>query len=242
MAEADAEDRHLADERGDVVARVRRRRRDRRGRWRGRRRRASRASTSVAGVVAGTTRTRQPALDEVAEDVVLDAVVVGDDERAVGGRLGRADARSLEAPERLVPVVRLGARHLADEVAPYEARARLGARHQAIRIEIDRSRSRPPGRRASRRWRTSARVSMPSMPTMPWSRDVVAEALLGAPVARRDPSTRLHDEAARRTARRDSTSSRFTPTLPISGYVIATSCSCVGRVGEDLLVAGHARC
>ncbi len=38
------------------------------------------ASTSAAGVVAGTTRTRQPAVDEIAQDVALDAEVVGDDE------------------------------------------------------------------------------------------------------------------------------------------------------------------
>ena len=87
VAEADAEHRHLADQ----PAHDRRRRRSTAagspGPFERKTPSGSRASTSAAGVDAGTTSTRQPDADEVAQDRALDAEVVGDHaERRVARR------------------------------------------------------------------------------------------------------------------------------------------------------------
>ncbi len=97
------------------------------------------------------------------------------------------------------------------------------ARAAAIRRRGSRSRvdTTPFSAPLSRMWRTSARVSIPSMPGMPFAAryscsDWRERQLLGIGQYSRtmNPSTQ---------GRADSTSSRLTPTLPISGYVMATS-------------------
>ena len=83
VAEADAEHRHAARRRARGSPRSRSRTApDRPGRSTGRRRRASARSTSRAGVCAGHDGHPAAALGEQAQDVALDAVVVGDDVEA----------------------------------------------------------------------------------------------------------------------------------------------------------------
>ena len=109
VAEADAEGRHAAlrSARGSPRSRSRTAR-DRRARWTGRCRRACSFSTSAAGVCAGTTVTLQPRLGQHAQDVALDAEVVGDDVEASALRL-RAVAAA-ERPLGLGPLVGLASR------------------------------------------------------------------------------------------------------------------------------------
>ena len=84
VAEADAEHRHaacvedLADRLDRVVARLR----IARDRWTGTRRRASCASTSLRWGLRGHHRHAAAAVGQHAQDVALDAVVVGDDVEA----------------------------------------------------------------------------------------------------------------------------------------------------------------
>ena len=134
VAEADAERRHaavddLADRRDRVVAGL--------GIAgavaTGTRRRASCASTSRAGVCAGTTVSRQPRCGEHAQDVVLDAVVVGDD---VEARLAHRPIAVAERPRARRPLVGLGAGHdlARDRVPPSTARrARARSRRRRPR-------------------------------------------------------------------------------------------------------------
>ena len=74
----------------------------------------------------------------------------------------------------------------------------------------------------SRRWRVSARVSMPLMPTTPWSRsssssERAERQLDGTRAGSRTtyPLTQM---------RRDSGSSSLMPVLPTCGLVITTTC------------------
>ena len=74
----------------------------------------------------------------------------------------------------------------------------------------------------SRRWRVSARVSMPLMPTTPWSRSSSSSER----TERQLDGTR---EGSRTTypltqMRRDSGSSSLMPVLPTCGLVITTTC------------------
>jgi len=74
----------------------------------------------------------------------------------------------------------------------------------------------------SRRWRVSARVSMPLMPTMPCSRRSSASG-------RRARQLELARDGSRTTypatqIRADSGSSSFTPVLPMCGAVMTTTC------------------
>ena len=97
VAEADAEHRVRRRASSRTCSRIAcDRRRDRRGRSRGRRRRARARAPRAAVVAAGTTVTSQPVLDEQAQDVALDAEVVGDDAAASG----RAAARAAAGPRR----------------------------------------------------------------------------------------------------------------------------------------------
>ena len=92
-----------------------RRARGRPGRWTGTRRRASAQSTSAAGVCAGRTVTRAAALDQHAQDVALDAVVVGRDAKARRAPLPRSRSRSatvLRSTRRASPVVTTFARSI----------------------------------------------------------------------------------------------------------------------------------
>ncbi len=188
----------------DVLARVRRRRRDRPGRSRGRRRRASCASTS-----ARRRRRRHDAhaaadADEVAQDVALDAEVVGDDEAAARPPRATVGAsRPPSCPGRLVPIVRRRAGDLARRgrgpTMPGAAPSPCAT--SRVAVEVDASRARASCAPWSRRWRTSARVSMPCD-----AGDAVLRAgsrrgvCSRAPVARRLASTPDDEARARRAA------------------------------------------
>src|SRR5262249_19766571 len=140
VAEADAEDRHLAEEPGDRLAGTRDRVRiagpvgeedaigpERQDLARGRRR------GHDAHLAAGA--------DQAPEDVPLDAEVVGDD--PVGGPIAprgdfpRRRVAPPELPRTLGPVVRPGTRDLAHEIAADQSGRLLGAPDEALRIEID---------------------------------------------------------------------------------------------------------
>jgi hypothetical protein len=72
----------------------------------------------------------------------------------------------------------------------------------------------------SRRWRVSARVSMPLMPTMPWAASWSSRLPVERQLEVRRAGSRTTKPAGH--MRRLSSSSPFTPVLPMCGAVIAT--------------------
>ena len=95
VAQADAEGRHAARRSARASPRSRSRTaRDRRGRWTGRCRRACSASTSAARRLRRHHRDAAAALGQHAQDVALDAVVVGDHVEARVRQPGRSRAPS----------------------------------------------------------------------------------------------------------------------------------------------------
>ena len=73
----------------------------------------------------------------------------------------------------------------------------------------------------SRRWRVRARVSMPVMPTTPWSRSSSSRLRVARQLETRRAGSRTTYPATQ--IRRDSGSSSFTPVLPMCGAVITTT-------------------
>ena len=144
--------------------------------------RARTASTSSRVAVAGSTCTSMPR-SAIIRGVfaLMPEVERGDREplrSPTGGhdvRLGRRDLAG-----------QLGAGHLRGGQHPLAA----GVGSVSVSVEI-------PTRIAprSRRWRVSARVSTPLMPTTPWARSSSSSERTRAP-ARRDPRGVAHDVAA----------------------------------------------
>ena len=179
--------------------------------------------------------------DQVPEDVELDAEVVRDDElwlaAAPGGGFLRPRVATAETPRPLVPVVRLGARDLLHEVAADESRRLLRLPDEPLGVQVDARQHRLLRADVADVTHEGARVDALDRGD-PVPREVRAEPLLGPP--RRGRLTVLaHDEATHvRPARLDVLAVhadvadlrvRHRHELPL-----------VRRVGQDLLVPGHA--
>src|SRR5437870_3911858 len=140
VAEADAEHWHLAEELGDDLAHagdgvgVARpvREEDAVG---------AEGEDVAGGRGRGDDADAAAGADQVAQDVELDAEVVGDDDvwraAVLGGSLLRRRVAAAEPPRPLAPVVRRRARHFLHEVASDETGRLLRLAHEAPRIEID---------------------------------------------------------------------------------------------------------
>ena len=219
MAEADAEDRQRVDQRAHRLADRPARPPDRPGRSTGRAPRGSQRE-HLLGLVARRHHGHVEALlDQQAQDVALDAEV--DTRRRGSARRRARRARHLAgdaAPAALAPRVA----RVAADLAPRD-RGRRGRRSpRAIATSAATSccagsvESTPTCAPPSRIRRTSARVSMPAMPG-----HAVARAGTSSSDPARAPVRRLRNSSFTtkpdRKGRRDSSSSRFTPTLPICG-------------------------
>ena len=153
-------------------------------------------------VQAGTTVTSQPAARELAQDVQLDAGVVGDDLKRGARRRGVAARRGPTRP-RSQRTAR-STRDLAHQVAPDQAGQRARPLAQAARASRSPVEMMPSCAPWSRRWRVRARVSMPWMPTMPCVSQVGVEASRAPRQFDGHGAGLLHDEAVHpRPARLD---------------------------------------
>ena len=221
-------------------------------------------STSAAGVAAGTTVTSHPRLDELPQDVPLDAAIVGHD--PVTSSAGRRVSSGAPASTRRTGAIgpsrlaargsRLGRRRIR-EATP----RRSASRRRAASQQTSFTRSRPIrpgealalatrllGRRSvvemtpscapwSRMCRVRARVSIPWIPTMPRSRRYSSSDCVARQLlARTLPSLTTNPSTK---GRRDSTSSGFTPVVPDEGIGHGHDLPLVGRIGQDLLIAAH---
>jgi hypothetical protein len=175
------------------------------------------------------------AADQVAQDVALDAVVVGNDERARGVR-PRGTVATRERPVRLRPVVRLATGDLLHQVAADQAGGRLGLGDDARGIGVGCGQHR------------LLRATLANVPHQGAGIDpldggdvvgdeVVAQALARAPVARLRPVLLDDEPLQERTPRLD--------VLRVDADVADLrvghrhQLTAVRRVGEDLLVSGH---
>ena len=166
VAEADAEQRHPAQElRGSSPGR-RRPRPGRPARWRPRRPRASSARIAAAPASGGTTDDLGAGADEVAQDRALGAAVDHDDDAARrpggsgDGACGWRRRATARAPARHASVsVRATSRVRSQPSVPRAARDQL-AQLAALGL-ARRTPARPGSAPFSRRWSTSARVSNP---------------------------------------------------------------------------------
>ena len=217
VAEADAEHRHLAEQAADGLDGVADRGRDHRGRSTGTRRRAGGPAPSAAVVDAGTTST-VAMLAELGQDRPLDAEVVGHDPAgtvADGVGLGAGDQRR---PGR-VP-----------SVPGSSAAACLSVASSAV--------PNAPGMApASRRWRVRRRVSMPAMPGTPWRRRKASRSASLRQLLRRRARSRTM--TPRQKGRALSSSAGRHAVVADVGVGEGDDLPGVGRVGDDLLVAGQ---
>ena len=237
MAEADAERRHAGvDDRRDRADRVIARLRDRRDRSTGRRRRASSASTASRGRLGGHDRQPAAALDEQAQDVVLDAEVVGDDVEARGAR--RADSPR-PAPRRRTSTRRApcSSRPSRDRVPPSTAPPSPARwrRSTSASLAVAAARMQPFCAPFSRRIRVSLRVSMSAIPTM----------LCVARYAPRSPAERKFDATPRQVANDEPRRERA-PRFDVLGIHADVAdvrirerddLPGVRRIGQDFLIA-----
>src|SRR5439155_3706735 len=142
-----------------------------------------------------------------------------------------------QLPRTFRPLVRLGTRDVAHEVAPDQTRRRLGAPDETLRIEIDARDDRLLGPAVAEVPHERAGIdALDAGNAVP--REVGAEALLRAP-ARGSLAVLAHDEAAHvGTARLDV----LTVHADVADLRVGhgDELPLVGGIGQDLLVPGHA--